>query len=129
MLEIIKTKYFMDLLSLDPGDRWEKKLYERIDDCDLFLLFWSQAAKDSQFVLWEAEYALKRQQENPNSEPDIVPVLLEQAVTPPQSLAQLHFNDRINYLISKTDRAEPSQNAASVTATSAEGPSRASGDV
>lgn len=55
MLQITKTKFFMDLLSLDPGDRWEKRLYEQIDRCDLFLLFWSQAAKDSQWVLREAE--------------------------------------------------------------------------
>jgi hypothetical protein len=39
MLEILKTKFFQDILSLDPGDRWEKKLYENIDRCDLFLLF------------------------------------------------------------------------------------------
>ena len=38
-LQIIETPFFMDLLSMDPGDRWEKKLYEKIGDCDLFLLF------------------------------------------------------------------------------------------
>jgi hypothetical protein len=108
MLQIMKTKYFMDLLSLDPGDRWKKKLFKRIDRCDLFLLFWSQAAKDSQWVLQEAEYALKLQQGNPNCEPDIVPVILEQDVSPPVSLAQLNFNDRIHYLISQMDRAEAS---------------------
>jgi hypothetical protein len=100
MLEIMKTEFFQDLLSLDPGDRWERKLYEQIDRCDLFLLFWSQAAKDSQWVIQEAEYALKKQQLNPDSEPDIVPVILEQNVLPPLSLAALHFNDRIQYLIS-----------------------------
>src|SRR5262249_34559659 len=102
---------------LDPGDRWEKKLYEQINRCDLFLLFWSQAAKDSQWVLRETEYALRHQQENPNSEPDIVPVILEQDVPPPPSLAQLNFNDRIHYLISQMDRAEASQNAVRVSTT------------
>jgi TIR domain len=82
MLEILKTKFFQDILSLDPGDRWEKKLYENIDRCDLFLLFWSQAAKDSQWVLKEAEYALAHQQKNPGSEPDLVPVVLDQNVLP-----------------------------------------------
>ena len=47
MLEVLKTKFFQDILSIEPGDRWKKKLYENIDRCDLFLLFWSQAAKDS----------------------------------------------------------------------------------
>jgi TIR domain len=100
MLNVLKTKFFQDLLSLDPGDRWEQKLYETIRSCDLFLLFWSQAAKDSEWVIKEAEYALKQQQQNQGHEPDIVPVILEQNVLPPQSLATLHFNDRIQYLIS-----------------------------
>jgi hypothetical protein len=116
MLQIMKTKFFLDLLSLDPGDRWEKKLYEQIDRCDLFLLFWSQAAKDSQWVRREAEYALKHQQENPNSEPDIVPVILERDVPPPPSLAALHFDDRFNYLIYLMELAEASQNTAKVSA-------------
>ena len=100
MLNVMKTAFFLDLLSLDPGDRWEKKLYEKIHDCDLFLLFWSQAAKDLQWVIREAEYALIRQSQNQDREPDIVPVVLEQNVPPPQNLADLHFNDRIQYLIS-----------------------------
>jgi hypothetical protein len=101
MLEVLKTKFFQDILSLEPGDRWEKKLYENIDRCDLFLLFWSQAAKDSQWVLKEAEYALAHQQKNPGSEPDLVPVVLEQNVLPPPNLSAFHFNDRISYLISR----------------------------
>jgi hypothetical protein len=100
MLNVMRTEFFQDLLSLDPGDRWEKKLYEKIRDCDLFLLFWSQAAKDSQWVIREAEYALIQQSQNQDREPDIVPVILEQNVPPPQNLADLHFNDRIGYLIS-----------------------------
>ena len=88
-------------MSLDPGDRWEKKLYENIDRCDVFFLFWSQAAKDSQWVIKEAEYALAHQQKNLDSEPDLVPVVLEQNVSPPPSLSAFHFNDRISYLISR----------------------------
>jgi energy-coupling factor transporter ATP-binding protein EcfA2 len=102
MLEVMKTKFFQDILSLDPGDRWEKKLYENIDHCDLFLLFWSQAAKSSDWVIKEAEYALKRQQLDPQREPDFVPVVLEQNVLPPPSLSAFHFNDRIGYLVSRT---------------------------
>jgi hypothetical protein len=98
MLNVLKTKFFLDLLSLDPGDRWKKKLYETIRDCDLFLLFWSQAAKDSQWVMWEVEHALNQQRQNLYSEPDIVPVILEQNVLPPKSLEALHFNDHIQYL-------------------------------
>jgi TIR domain len=78
------------------NNRWEKKLYENIDRCDLFLLSWSQAAKDSQWILKEAEYALAHQQKNPGSEPDLVPVVL-----PPPNLSAFHFNDRISYLVSR----------------------------
>jgi hypothetical protein len=45
MLDQMGIRYFQDLLSLDPGQRWEKELYRNIDQCDLFLLFWSNAAR------------------------------------------------------------------------------------
>lgn len=86
-VQMLGTKIFQDTLSLDPKDRWEKKLYKHIDHCDLFLLFWSQAAKDSPWVIKEAEYALKHQQKNPQSEPDFVPFILEENVLPPPSLS------------------------------------------
>jgi hypothetical protein len=49
----------------------------------------------------EAEYALAHQEKNPGSEPDLVPVVLEQNVLPPPNLSASHFNDRISYLISR----------------------------
>jgi hypothetical protein len=101
MLQVMKTEYFQDVLSLDPGARWKEELYKNIDHCDLFLLFWSSAAKKSRWVIREAEYALERQGRHPYREPDIVPVILEQKVRPPRSLADLQFNDRIGYLISR----------------------------
>lgn len=74
MLNVLKTKFFQDLLSLDPGDRWEQKLYETIRNCDLFLLFWSQAAKNSEWVIKEAEYALKQQQQIKGTSPTSCPL-------------------------------------------------------
>ncbi|WP_164938318.1 toll/interleukin-1 receptor domain-containing protein [Bradyrhizobium guangzhouense] len=106
ILQIMKTKLFMDMLSLDPGDRWEKKLYEHISRCDLFLLFWSQAARDSHWVIREAEYALERQRSGANNDIEIVPVILEQGVSPPANLSHLNFNDPIFYLILGTKGAE-----------------------
>jgi TIR domain len=112
ILQILKTKVFLDMLSLEPGERWERKLYEEIKHCDLFLLFWSQAAKDSHYVLEEAKYAYDRQQESPDREPDIVPVILQQKVLPPPFLAELNFNDQFSYLIDLMERAEASETAA-----------------
>ncbi|MEP6610115.1 MAG: toll/interleukin-1 receptor domain-containing protein, partial [Burkholderiaceae bacterium] len=38
---------FQDVLDLEPGDRWDRELYREIDNCDVFLLFWSRAAAAS----------------------------------------------------------------------------------
>ena len=69
MLDATRTAFFQDVLSLDPGARWTKELYRRIDKCDLFLLFWSSAAKRSEWVIREAEYALARQERDPLGRP------------------------------------------------------------
>ncbi len=99
MLQATRTEYFQDVLSLDPGERWERALYKHIDDCDLFLLFWSKAARSSEWVLKEAQHALERQ--GMTGQPDIVPVILEgpPPVLPPESLRVIHFDDRIRYFI------------------------------
>lgn len=54
------VSYFQDVLDLDPGERWRLEIYKRIDECDLFLLFWSKAAKESKWVRREAKRALER---------------------------------------------------------------------
>lgn len=56
-----RTKVFHDILELDPGERWAQELYKHIDTCDAFFLFWSKAAKASEWVLREALYARDRQ--------------------------------------------------------------------
>jgi len=48
MLTAVGIRYFQDVLNLDPGDRWERQIYRRIDECDLFLRFWSSAARESE---------------------------------------------------------------------------------
>jgi hypothetical protein len=92
---------FQDILSLEPGDRWEQELYRNIDECDLFLLFWSTAAKESQWVLKEVLYALKRQGSDGLRSPEIIPVIIEgpPLVPPPPELQNLHFNDKLLYLM------------------------------
>ncbi len=101
MLGMFDVDYFMDLLSLEPGERWEKGLYKNIDSCDVFLLFWSGNAKASKWVLQELEYALARKQGDPNNPPMIQPVPIEgpPIVSPPPQLGHMHFNDKILYFI------------------------------
>lgn len=99
ILKAAGVDFFQDILSLDPGARWEEEVYRNIDACDLFLLFWSKAARDSKWVIKEAEYALGRRGDG--DVPDIVPVILEgpPPVLPPASLGTIHFNDTIALLM------------------------------
>jgi hypothetical protein len=108
MMSVFNANFFQDLLHLEPGERWERKLYQKIDECDLFLLFWSSAAKASQWVLKEARYALARKHGDAMAPPDILPVLLEgpPPVPPPDDLKHLHFNDRLLYFM-KTPESSP----------------------
>ncbi|HAA27235.1 MAG TPA: toll/interleukin-1 receptor domain-containing protein [Cyanobacteria bacterium UBA8553] len=97
---------FQDVLNLEPGDRWEKELYRHINECDLFLLFWSTSAKESQWVLKEALYALERQGKDGLHPPAIIPVIIEgpPPVSPPDELQHLHFNDKLLYLMAMSGR-------------------------
>lgn len=101
MLDKVGIEYFQDVLNLNPGERWERKLYENINDSDVFFLFWSTAAKDSKWVLQELEYAIKRKQGIDDNPPLIQPVPIEgpPIVSPPEILGHMHFNDRILYFI------------------------------
>jgi TIR domain len=97
-------KFFLDILSLDPEERWERKLYREIEECDLFLLFWSRAAQNSEWVNKEIEYALDCINNCANPEaarPEIKPILIEgpPPPEPPKSLSHLHFNDPFLYVI------------------------------
>ncbi len=102
MLACMKIDYFHDLLHLDPGERWAKKLYEHIDSSDLFLLFWSRAARDSEWVMKEVTHAISRKSGDDASPPEILPVIIEgpPPPPPPTDLEHLHFNDYFMYFIS-----------------------------
>lgn len=96
---------FQDILDLEPGERWERALYRRIDSCDVFLLFWSQAAADSEWVAKEIDYAIARKGGDDERPPDIQPVPIEgPPIAPrPERLRHLHFNDALLAQISAAD--------------------------
>jgi hypothetical protein len=101
MLRVQGIDFFQDLLTLEPGDQWEREIYKHIDACDVFLLFWSSNAKASEWVLREVRYALERRQRDEQARPEIYPVIIEgpPAALPPAELADLHFDDRLLYFI------------------------------
>jgi hypothetical protein len=55
--------------------------------------------------LREAEYAMGRRGASPGRVPDITPIILEgpPIPSPPPSLASLHFNDMLRYIIMATE--------------------------
>jgi hypothetical protein len=101
MLRLARIRYFQDVLKLEPGDRWERKLYLYIDKSDLFLLFWSTKAKESEWVLKEVRYAIKRKGGDESAPPEMIPVIIEgpPVPEPPEELAHLHFNDYLIYFM------------------------------
>ncbi len=101
MLAELRVSFFQDVLGLEPGERWQKALYRHIDESDLFLLFWSTAAKQSKWVLEEVNYALRRKGNDEFAPPEILPVIIEgpPPVPPPAELESLHFNDRLIYFM------------------------------
>ncbi|HKG14937.1 MAG TPA: toll/interleukin-1 receptor domain-containing protein, partial [Pyrinomonadaceae bacterium] len=84
---------------------WAKKLYSEIDKSDVFFLFWSKAARDSEWVEREVLYAIERKHGDEDAAPDIKPVILEgpPPVPPQERLRSLHFNDKMVYFISVED--------------------------
>jgi hypothetical protein len=101
MLQAVGIQYFLDAIQLSPGDRWEREIYRHIDECDLFLLFWSRAASQSEWVLKETRYALQRKSGDDLAPPEIRPVIIEgpPVPPPPPDLAHLHFDDPLLYFI------------------------------
>jgi hypothetical protein len=101
MLNASKVSFFQDLLTLEPGDHWGKLLYEYIDKSDVFFLFWSQAASESQWVGKEIAFARERQAGSAEAMPEIIPILIEgpPPAKPPEELSFLHFNDKFLYFI------------------------------
>ncbi len=102
VLQALGIEYFQDLLNLDPGDRWQHRLQEGIDDCDVFLLFWSSAAKESEWVRREVTYALARKAGGDHLSPAIRPLIIEgpPVALPWEELAHMHFDDRLLHLMS-----------------------------
>jgi hypothetical protein len=76
--------------SLRSGEFFEERLAQEIATCDVFYLFWSQAARDSTWVEWEWRRALETRGLEII---DPVPLVSPKEVPPPEELASRHFND------------------------------------
>lgn len=82
---------FVDCLDLAPSEPWKAALEREIAARQLFLLFWSEAAKKSAWVRWEYQQALAGlQADRIRVQP------LENGIDPPRALKHLHFGDPLN---------------------------------
>ena len=84
---------FLDCLSLSANDVFKPALETEIRNRDLFLLFWSRSALESQWVRWELETALKAKG------PEAVQMhILEPDLEPPPELKDRHAGDRYMWI-------------------------------
>lgn len=81
---------FMDCLSLHPGEEWKLRLEKEISVRDIFLLFWSKNALNSEWVKWEWKKALQQKDE---SAIQLHPLQTVSEAPPPEELKKFHFGD------------------------------------
>ena len=90
---------FLDCLSLRPGDEWKSKLRDEISNRDVFWLFWSRRAKESEWVEWEWRTALALKTLNGIQPHPLEPMEL---APPPKELSVLQFGAMYEWYISET---------------------------
>jgi hypothetical protein len=82
---------FLDVASLRSGQRWQERLRKEVTGRDVFYLFWSAHARESQWVDWEWRTAFGARGVDYI---DPVPLAPPEIAPPPAELAaHLHFND------------------------------------
>jgi hypothetical protein len=89
---------FLDCLSLRPGEEWKSRLNTEINNRDVFWLFWSRHAMESQWVDWEWRTALTLKTLS-----GIQPHPLEptEAAPPPKELSELQFGSMYEWYVTK----------------------------
>jgi hypothetical protein len=83
-------EFKMDIKDIRSGQKWKKSLRELIETSDIFYLFWSENAKNSNWVEKEWRCALKLKGIDFI---DPVPLESPEDVPPPVELTEKHFND------------------------------------
>jgi hypothetical protein len=88
----IGNDVFMDTYSIRVGENWQAALAKAIDEADIFQLFWSELASQSDNIRDEWDYALNHRCPDTRCESFIRPVFWEQPMpAPPPELVHLNF--------------------------------------
>ncbi|HET6425121.1 MAG TPA: toll/interleukin-1 receptor domain-containing protein, partial [Planctomycetaceae bacterium] len=97
MLPRMGKEFRQDLFDLEPGVRFERRLFEFIRECDATLVFWSENAKASEWVLRECRFCIETKGID-----RLLPVIIERPPPlPPPELAELHMNDKYLYFMTE----------------------------
>lgn len=101
MLAPLGIDFYRDVFNREPGERWEDRFRRYVDECDLFLLFWSRAARRSETVLKEVQYARERRKSDMFGRPEIRPVHLESPplLDAPPEISELGLQDGLPYFV------------------------------
>lgn len=88
--EALGLYMFIDLDDLRSGASWRTALFQRIDRSDLFQLFWSDHARQSEYVAIEWKHALRAREIKGGR--FIRPVYWHDPISPvPEELAEINF--------------------------------------
>lgn len=91
--ELQQVELLMDVVTLEPGQEWEKELPAQIARADVFYLMWSDNAAKSEWVDKEARQAKRLYDGSYPHRPSIEPVALYRPIPkPPDYLEKLEFN-------------------------------------
>lgn len=87
-------RYLRDVTTLRSGENWNARLLELIDSADIFQLFWSRHAAESEYVRQEYQYAAALRRRGVKGATFIRPIRWEEPMPapPPPELAELHFD-------------------------------------
>jgi hypothetical protein len=84
---VLGLEYLRDVRVLRSGQQWNRVLLEKIEEADIFQLFWSRAARQSEYVEKEWRHALVL-----DRPAFIRPVFWEKPLpSPPPELGAIHF--------------------------------------
>ncbi len=97
LMDVLKYKFHIDIFNIDAGERWEQKLYEFIGTDDVFLLFWSEAASQSEWVIKEARLAKDRMERE--ELPSIIIYPLDSKTAVPEWLQDIHMDRKWTEII------------------------------
>ena len=87
-------KVLIDLTAIEPGEEWEERLGDLIENSDVFYLMWSKNAALSEWVEKETLIAIARYDTN-KKVPRIGRLLIEHPTpAPPNYLERFHFTSK-----------------------------------